>query len=74
MKNIVKKIKLGHLSITHAGKKACSCSTNKVPEKLVWSPAECYKLLLGLKMKHDYLSEDCIEEVLFEMNRIYGSK
>lgn len=27
-----------------------------------------------MKLKYDYLSEDCIEEVLFEINRIYSSR
>ncbi len=27
-----------------------------------------------MKVKYDFLSEDCIEEVLFEMNRIYNAK
>jgi hypothetical protein len=27
-----------------------------------------------MKLKYDYLSEDCIEEVLFEINRIYAAK
>lgn len=58
----------------NSNKKTCSCSNSKVNEKLLWSPVECYKILLNLKLKYDYLSEDCIEEVLFEMNRIYDSR
>ena len=27
-----------------------------------------------MKMKYDYLNEECIEEVLFEINRIYLSR
>lgn len=27
-----------------------------------------------MKLKYDYLSQDCIEEVLFEMNRLYAAK
>jgi hypothetical protein len=30
--------------------------------------------MLEMKIKYDYLSEHCIEEVLFELNRIYLSK
>jgi hypothetical protein len=74
MKNIFKKIKTGQIHIQNGSKKACSCVATKINEKLVWSPAECYRLLLGLKVKYDYLNEDCIEEVLFEMNRIYGTR
>jgi hypothetical protein len=46
----------------------------KVTEKILWSPVECYKVMLSMKMKYDFLSEDCIEEVLFEMNRLYTAK
>lgn len=74
LKNILKRIKAGQINIHPNNKKACSCASTKINEKLVWSPAECYRLLLNLKLKYDYLSEDCIEEVLFEMNRIYGAK
>jgi hypothetical protein len=74
LKNILKKIKTGQINIQTSNKRTCSCTATKVNEKLVWSPAECYRLLLGLKVKYDYLSEDCIEEVLFEMNRIYGAR
>lgn len=45
-----------------------------MPEKLLWSPTQCYKTMLELKLKYDYLSEDCVQEVLFEMNKIYSSK
>ena len=27
-----------------------------------------------MKVKYDYLNEECIEEVLFEMNRVYTAK
>jgi hypothetical protein len=27
-----------------------------------------------MKLKYDFLNEDCIEEVLFEMNRIYTAR
>ena len=74
MKNIFKKIKTGQINIRNGSKKACSCVATKINEKIVWSPAECYRLLLGLKVKYDYLNEDCIEEVLFEMNLIYGTR
>jgi hypothetical protein len=67
-------MKTGQINIQQSNKKSCSCNSSKINEKLVWSPAECYRLLLSLKLKYDYLSEDCIEEVLFEMNRIYGAK
>ena len=30
--------------------------------------------MLEMKMKHDSLNEECIEEVLFEMNKLYLSK
>ena len=30
--------------------------------------------MLQMKMKYDYLNEECIEEVLFQINRIYLSK
>jgi hypothetical protein len=52
----------------------CNCTHVKVSEKLLWSPTECYRILLEMKLKYDYLSEDCIEEVLFEINRIYAAK
>lgn len=51
----------------------CGCG-NRTGEKVLWSPTECYRVMLELKMKYDYLSEDCIEEVLFHMNRLYGVK
>jgi hypothetical protein len=61
LKNIVKKIKAGQINLSHnSNKKVCACAASKINEKLLWSPVECYRLLLGLKLKYDYLSEDCI--------------
>jgi rRNA-processing protein FCF1 len=47
----------------------------KVDEKLLWSPSLCYKKALELKIKYNSnLTEDCIEEMLFEMNKVYCAK
>lgn len=49
----------------HSDKKPCRCLDLRPKEELLWSPAECYRALLAIKMKYDYLNEECIEEVLF---------
>jgi hypothetical protein len=47
----------------------------KIDEKLLWSPSLCYKKALELKIKYNSnLTEDCIEEMLFEMNKVYSAK
>ena len=43
----------------------------KIDERLLWTPAVCYKTLLSMKMKYESLTQDCIEEVLFELNKIW---
>lgn len=74
LKNIIKRLKNNSLNVKPIEKKVCSCKDMKLNEKLLWSPVQCYKTMLEMKVKYDYLSEDCIEEVLFEMNRIYSAK
>ena len=71
LSNILKKLKQNKLNYKPFEKKVCACKEIKINEKLLWSPVECYKLMLEMKMKYDYLNEECIEEVLFEVNRIY---
>jgi len=73
LKNIPKRMKSNQLNIKTADRKVCGCCI-KIVEKLLWSPTECYRTMLEMKLKYDYLSEDCIEEVLFEINRIYSSR
>lgn len=46
----------------------------KIDEKLLWTPTACYKKVLELKIKYGSLTEECIEELLFELNRIYKSR
>jgi hypothetical protein len=46
-------------------KKVCSCMEIRIDERLLWTPENCYKVMLEMKMKYDSLTEDCIEEVLF---------
>jgi hypothetical protein len=61
LKNVLKRFKNNQLLIKPIDKKMCSCIQTKIiPEKILWSPTQCYKTLLELKMKYDYLSEDCI--------------
>ena len=52
-------------------RKVCTCMEVKIDERLLWTPAVCYKTLLNMKMKYDSLTEDCIEEVLFELNKVW---
>jgi hypothetical protein len=64
LRNVLKRLKGSQLISKPTDKKQCSCQT-KIPEKLLWSPTQCYKTMLEMKLKYDYLSEDCVEEVLF---------
>ena len=43
----------------------------KIDERLLWTPAASYKILLDMKIKYDSLTEDCIEQLLFELNKIW---
>jgi hypothetical protein len=40
-------------------------------EKLLWTPSNCYKAMLTIKEKHDRLTEPCIQEILFELNKLW---
>ena len=71
LKNIMRRARRGELEGFNS-KTGCGCGSKLGGEKVLWSPTECYRIMLELKMKYDYLSEDCIEEVLFQMNKIYG--
>ena len=67
LKNVLKRLKSNQLTLTKNNKKSCSCSNSLQArqESILWSPVECYKIMLAMKLKYDYLNEDCIEEVLF---------
>ncbi len=52
----------------------CTCMEVKIDERMLWTPESCYRLMLDMKIKYDSLSEDCIEEVLFELNKIWLAK
>jgi len=54
---ILKKLK--NNKINRSAKKSCQCMI-RIDEKLLWSPAECYKIMLEMKLKYDCLNEDCI--------------
>ena len=41
---------------------------------MMWSPTNCYKALLQIKQKYEIMNESCIEEILFELNRLWLSK
>ena len=72
MKNIPKRAKNNSLNHRFAEKrKACSCMDIKIDERILWTPEICYKKMLDMKMKYESLNEDCIEEVLFELNKIW---
>lgn len=55
-------------------RKMCTCMEVKIDERMLWTPESCYRLMLDMKIKYDSLSEDCIEEVLFELNKIWLAK
>lgn len=43
----------------------------KIDERLLWTTAASYKIFLDMKIKYESLTEDCIEEILFELNKIW---
>lgn len=66
LKNIPKRLKSNNLNHRPPERKRmCTCMDVKIDERLLWTPAACYKMLLEMKIKYDSLTEDCIEEVLF---------
>jgi hypothetical protein len=73
LKNIEQRKRKNEL-IPKFTKKSCSCMDVKIDEKLLWTPTACYKKVLELKIKYGSLTEECIEELLFELNRIYKSR
>lgn len=56
LKSILKRLKANQLNLKPIEKKVCSCREIKLNEKLLWSPVQCYKILLEMKVKYDYLS------------------
>ena len=73
LKNITKRTKSSSQNYPER-KRTCSCCDIKIDERLVWSPTACYKILLEMKLKYEEMSEDCIEESLFELNKIWLAK
>ena len=56
LKNILRRLKSNQLNLKPIDKKVCKCRSSNINEKLIWSPMECYKIMLGMKMKYDYLN------------------
>lgn len=71
LKNIMKRLKGSGLNQQIERKRACSCCEVKIDEKLLWTPTACYKIMLEMKLKYEQMSEDCIEETLFELNKLW---
>lgn len=79
MKNITQRMRKGEIPLnnktTNSCARHCHCMEIRVDERLLWTPSLCYKKLLQLKIKYNSnLTESCIEELLFELNKIYTSK
>ena len=72
MKNMPKKLKNSTLlSVPPKKVKLCSCMELKVDERLLWTPEHAYKAMQEIKSKHEYLNEECIEEIMFSLNQIW---
>lgn len=72
LKNIPRRLKTNGLNHRIPDKtKLCTCMDIKIDERLLWTPEAAYRALLEMKIKYGSLDEECIEETLFELNKIW---